>query len=222
MNSENSMPKKNTLEKLGQALVELDDSSWVSITPYLLKQGVEPALILACCENALTTIGEKYEEGEYYIAGLIMAGELMSRVTEVVMPYLPHSRVRGSRGRILIGTVQGDIHGLGKNIAGALLSAHGFEVKDLGVDVPVGDFVRECEQFQPDAVGLSVLLTACFDSLAETVDGLRALRGPRPRPYIFISGAQIRDEHVQRFHADFSAVTAFDTVHLCEKILPAS
>ncbi len=216
------MPKKNTLENLSRALVALNDASCVAITSELLGQGVEPVEILTCCENALTTIGEKYAAGEYYIAGLIMAGELMSRITDVVMPHMPHSQTRGSRGRVLIGTVQGDIHGLGKNIAGALLSAHGFEVKDLGVDVPLDDFVKGCESFQPDAVGLSVLLTTCFGALAEIVAGLRGLRGSRARPYIFISGAQIRDEHCQRFNADFSVITAFDAVHLCERLLPAS
>lgn len=200
----------------------LNDVSCVSITSELLKQGVEPVEILTSCENAMAVIGEKYAAGEYYIAGLIMAGELMSRITDLVMPHLPHSQTRGSRGRILVGTVQGDIHGLGKNITGALLSAHGFEVKDLGVDVPRCDFVRECELFQPDAVGLSVLLTTCLGNLAETVAGLRDLRGNLTRPYIFISGAPINDEHRRRFKADFSVVNAFDAVRLCERLLPGS
>lgn len=213
---------KNLLEKLSEALIELDDARCTATTAKLLERGAEPVEILACCEKALTVIGEKFAAGEYYIAGLIMAGELMSRVTDAVMPHLPHSQVRGSRGKILIGTVQGDIHALGKNIAGALLSAHGFTVKDLGVDVPRCDFVRECELFQPDVVGLSVLLTSCFPHLAETVAGLRELRGSQARPHIFISGAQICEEHARRFDADFSVITAFDAVHLCEKLLPAT
>ncbi|UQZ90417.1 cobalamin-binding protein [Deltaproteobacteria bacterium Smac51] len=215
-----SMSEKATLEKLSRTLVELDDECCVSITSELLEQGIEPIEILSCCEKALAVIGEKYAAGEYYIAGLIMAGELMSQITDEVTPWLPHSQVRGSRGRVLIGTIQGDIHGLGKNIAGALLSAHGFEVKDLGVDVPLCDFIKECEVFQPDVVGLSVLLSTCFPSLGETVAGLRTVRGGKVKPYIFITGAQVRDEHRQQYGADFNVITAFDTVRLCEKLVP--
>ncbi|MDR2946553.1 MAG: cobalamin-dependent protein [Candidatus Adiutrix sp.] len=209
-----------TLEELGLALVELDDARAEDLTRRLLALKTEPVDILTACEQALASIGEKYAVGEYYIAGLIMAGEIMSRLAALVTPHLaPEAPEAQGRGRVLIGTIEGDIHDLGKNIAGALLSAHGFEVLDLGVDVSVADFVRECRKFKPDIVGLSALLTMCYPALQKTVAGLKTFRRDRDRPVIFISGAQITDELRKKYGADYYARSAVDTVQLCRKIL---
>ena len=209
-----------TLENLSRALVELDDAYAVELTRQLLENKIEPVDILTACEQALTSIGEKYAVGEYYISGLIMAGEVMSHVAELVTPHLKiEAEERVVRGRILIGTIEGDIHDLGKNIAGALLSAHGFKVRDLGVDVPVADFVRECRKFKPDIVGLSALLGTCYPSLQKTIAGLKTFRQDKSKPAIFISGAQITDEHRKKYGADYYADTAVDTVQLCKKII---
>jgi len=209
-----------TLEGLSQALIELDDARAVDLTRRLMEEKIEPVDILTTCERALTAIGEKYATGEYYISGLIMAGEMMSRIADLVTPHLKID-TEGSivRGRILIGTIEGDIHDLGKNIAGALLSAHGFQVRDLGVDVSLADFVRECRKFKPDIVGLSALLGTCYPSLQKTVAGLKDFRRDRGKPAIFISGAQITDEHRKKYGADYYADTAVDTVQLCKKII---
>jgi 5-methyltetrahydrofolate--homocysteine methyltransferase len=214
------MPDEITLHDLDQALVELDDEAAVDLTGRLLRRLVEPVDILTTCEKALTTIGERYAEGEYFISGLIMAGEVMSRITELVTPHLVTPRARVRRGRALIGTVEGDIHDLGKNIAGALLSAHGFTVLDLGVDVPSSDFVKESLKFKPDVVGLSALLTICFPALQTTIAALRKIRGSKSRPVILISGAQVTGEHLRLYKADLQARTAFDTVRLCEQVTP--
>ncbi len=212
------MSDEMTLNDLRQALVDLCDDDAVDLTRRLLSQGAAPVDILTTCEKALATIGERYAEGEYFISGLIMAGEVMSRITALVTPHLvaPEALVR--RGRVLIGTIEGDIHDLGKNIAGALLSAYGFTVLDLGVDVPSADFVKECRKFKPDAVGLSVLLTTCFPALQKTIAALAKMRGGRSRPAILISGAQVTEEHLRLYNADLQAATAFDTVRLCEKV----
>lgn len=205
------------LRNLSQALADLDDAQALELTRTLLDRGTEPVDILTTCEKALAAIGERYAAGEYFISGLIMAGEIMTGVTELVTPHLATPEARVLRGRVLIGTIEGDIHDLGKNIAGALLSAHGFKVMDLGVDVPAADFVRECRKFKPDIVGLSALLGTCFGSLQKTVAGLRKMRGVKTKPVILISGAQITEEHRALYHADLQADTAFDTVRLCEE-----
>ncbi|UQZ90162.1 hypothetical protein C4J81_13520 [Deltaproteobacteria bacterium Smac51] len=207
------------LEDLTRSLVELQVLETVKITEELNEKGFEPVDIMTACEKALTDIGERYETGEYFISGLIMAGEIMNRVITLVAPRMAENVVNMLRGRVLIGTVKGDIHGLGKNIAGALLSAYGFEVKDLGVDVPVREFIANLQSFQPDIIGLSVLLTSCYPSLGETIEALRQARGDSPNPPIFISGAQITGHHQELYKADFHAVTAFDTVRLCESIV---
>ncbi|MDL2260077.1 cobalamin-dependent protein [Deltaproteobacteria bacterium OttesenSCG-928-K17] len=208
-----------TLDDLIRTLVDLEVPGTTNVAAELNEQGVDPKDIMTACEKALVEIGLRYEQGEYFIAGLIMAGEIMNRVISLVAPRMGASVVNMLRGKVLIGTVKGDIHGLGKNIAGALLSAYGFEVKDLGVDVPVYEFVEACQSFQPDIIGLSVLLTSCYDNLGETIAALKTERKSDKNPVIFISGAQITKEHQRLYGADHCVETAFDTVRLCEVLV---
>ncbi|MDR2456552.1 MAG: cobalamin-dependent protein [Deltaproteobacteria bacterium] len=204
---------------LSLAVEELKVKEATEATRRLNEMGVEPKIIMASCETALARIGERYAQGEYFIAGLIMAGEVFSRVLDLVTPRWATEKKGLRRARVMIGTVKGDIHGLGKNIAGALLSAYGFEVNDLGVDVPASEFVNQAAAFRPDAVGLSVLLTSCFASLRETVEALARARGEAELPFIFISGGLLSDELIDSFGADFYVQTAFDTVRLCERLI---
>ena len=207
------------LAALVGAMVDLDVAGTLTAARQLNNHGAAPADILRACEKALDEIGVKYEAGEYFISGLIMAGTIMNRVINMVTPRLV-DQLPGdaSRGKVLIGTVKGDIHGLGKNIAGTLLRAYGFEVRDLGVDVPIEEFISAVREFQPFIVGLSVLMTTCHPNMADTVDALRRERGGASRPFIFISGAQISIQHMKLFQADYQAGTAFDTVRLCERL----
>lgn len=207
------------LEELGRAVVSLADDQAADLTRDLLDLGVKPVDILTTCEQALTAIGEKYAAGEYFISGLIMAGDMMSRITQLVTPHLAEPDVRPVRGRVLVGTVEGDIHDLGKNIAGSLLRAHGFEVLDLGSDVGAAEFVRKCLSFKPDVVGLSAMLSNCYPSLGRIVAAIKESRGSGKKPPVFISGAQITEEHRCLYGADYQVDTAFDTVRLCEKVL---
>lgn len=207
------------MDELIQALVELEVQETLNITRQLNEQYVDPIDIMSACERAMTEIGERYASGEYFIAGLIMAGEIMNRVINLVAPRMASNVVNMLRGRVIIGTVKGDIHGIGKNIAGALLAAYGFEVKDMGVDVPIEDFVTACREFKPEIVGLSVLLTSCYPNLGETIQALRQERGQAEKPFILISGAQITAQHKKLFKADYQVESAFDTVRLCEQIV---
>jgi methanogenic corrinoid protein MtbC1 len=207
------------LQNLTTAVEELKVREAIEATSRLNDLGVEPKVIMGSCETALTRIGERYATGEYFIAGLIMAGEVFNRVLNLVTPRWATEKMGLARAKILIGTVKGDIHGLGKNIAGALLSAYGFEVNDLGVDVPTSEFVKQADAFRPDVIGLSVLLTSCFPSLADTVSALSGGRSVPDRPWIFISGGQLSSGLTAEFGADFFVETAFDTVRLCERLI---
>lgn len=214
-----TMNKDKALNELIRLLVDLDVTGTLAVAESLNEMEVDTIDIMTACEQALVDIGERYATGEYFISGLIMAGEIMNRVINLVAPRMASNVVNMLRGKVLIGTVKGDIHGLGKNIAGALLSAYGFEVKDLGVDVPVEEFIEAMNNFSPDVIGLSVLLTSCYPNLGEIVEAMRKERGEESAPAIFISGAQITPEHQRFYQADFYAKTAFDTVRLCEKIV---
>ncbi|MDR1545531.1 MAG: cobalamin-dependent protein [Deltaproteobacteria bacterium] len=206
-------------DSLVKAVADLEVRSSLKLAKELRDRGVNPFEIMTACENALAQIGDRYAAGEYFIAGLIMAGEIVGRIVELLAPSFPTGPQGTQKAKVLIGTVKGDIHGLGKSIAGALLSAYGFLVKDLGVDVPTEEFLENVRVFQPDAVGLSVLLTSCFHNLKETVTVLRRERREDDRPIIFISGGQITAEHIETFGADHYVDTAFDAVRLCERLI---
>ncbi|MDR1040989.1 MAG: cobalamin-dependent protein [Deltaproteobacteria bacterium] len=211
-------PEKTCLVNLVQSLIALEVGASVDIARRLNDDEMPPKCILAACEAAMMEISELYDSGEYFIASLIMAGEIMNRVIKLVSPRI-EARVKNRfKGRVLIGTVRGEIHSLGKNIAGALLTAYGFDVKDLGVDVPAGRYVECARDWEPDVVGLSVLLSSCFHSLEDTVAALREFRGPASSPAIFISGAQVTPALKDYWRADYYAPTVFDTVRLCEAL----
>ncbi|MDR1164641.1 MAG: cobalamin-dependent protein [Deltaproteobacteria bacterium] len=214
---------KSNIDNLGlvnliQSLISLEIGNSLDITQKLNEKDMAPKYILTACEAAMIEINELYDSGEYFIASLIMAGEIMNRVIKLISPRMLSRARNYFKGRVAIGTVRGEIHGLGKNIAGALLAAYGFEVRDLGVDVSERDFVECAKDWKPDVIGLSVLLTSCFHSLEETIVALRDLRGAEIVPYIFISGAQVTPALKDFYQADFYAGTVFDTVRLCEKL----
>ena len=175
-----------TLDQLRTALIELDEVTTLRVARELLAQdGPTPISILATCQQALKVVGERYERQEYYISGLIMAGELFKEVLQLVRPEGAEDVVRETAGTVVLGTVAKDIHDIGKNLFGSALVGFGFKVIDLGVDVPPERFLVEVKRTRPDVVGLSGLIMAAFDSMRADGDpspfaGVRAwATGPR-------------------------------------------
>jgi methanogenic corrinoid protein MtbC1 len=181
--------------------------------------GTDPTQIMEVCQKSLIDIGHKYETGEYFIAGLIMAGDIMKQIIDMVMPFVKTPDVPAGRGKVLIGTVAGDIHDLGKNMAGAMLTTYGYEVKDLGVDVKPEQFLEETWRFQPNLIGLSSLMTSGHSALTQTVQLIRQQIPVEVRPIIFISGAMIIESLKKRSGADYVVNNVAETVFLCEKIM---
>ena len=135
--------------------------------------------IVQATRGGLQVVGERYERQEIFLSGLIMAGEIFRGVMDLVLPdWEDDTPSDGASGRVLLGTVAGDIHDLGKNMAALTFRAFGFAVEDLGVNVPPEDFVEAARRFKPDIIGMSGLLTLAFDSMQETV---RLLSEPRRR-----------------------------------------
>ena len=156
------MTEKNL--RLGRDLIrmltELEENNALAEVRRLLANGVDPLLIVEWSQEGMRNVGRRYEDGKYFISALIMAGEILYQVLSMVRPIMSERiQVSSHSGRILVGTVQGDIHDIGKNIFAMLLSCHGFEVMDLGVDVPPGDFVTRAFEFRPNVVAMSSLLT---------------------------------------------------------------
>jgi len=211
--------KPSGLNLLKKGLIDLDLKKCLDLAKKLVENKTSPFDILASCEEGLTEIGHIYAKGEYYIAGLLMAGEIVNRIISYLTPFMGQKAMITEQKIIVIGTVKGDIHDLGKNIAGALLKAYGFKVIDLGVDLRTEDFLEAVRKNKPDIVGLSVLLSSCHVNLGQTIKSLREERGSSKNPVLIISGAQITENHCQLYQADYFALNAFDTVKLCEKIV---
>ncbi|MDR3134987.1 MAG: cobalamin-dependent protein [Deltaproteobacteria bacterium] len=210
---------KPSLERLSQLITLLKDSACRRMTRQLLNMGTDPTQIMEVCQKSLIDIGRKYESGEYFIAGLIMAGDIMKQIIDMVLPYVKAPNRPAGRGKILIGTVAGDIHDLGKNMAGAMLTTYGYEVRDLGVDVRPEQFLEETWRFQPNIIGLSSLMTSGHGALTQTIQLIRQQVPVPSRPLIFISGAMIIESVKKRSGADYVVNNVAETVFLCEKIM---
>lgn len=208
---------------LGQALAasvaDLDEKTALEIVHRRLAMEDNPLTIVEDCELGMRLVGERYEQHEYYLAGLIMAGEIFRQVMELVQPSMEEVLAGHDSGRVLIGTVQGDIHDVGKDIVILALSCYGFTIEDLGVDVPPHRFLERAMEIRPDVIGLSGILTNSFESMRETT---RILRMGTPleiqRIPIIIGGGQLNEEVCRYVGADYWVTDAIEGVRLCRNI----
>ncbi len=210
------MSNTDTSAMLLAAITDLQEETALALIHQRLDVGDDPLLIIKDCQQGMRQVGMRYERNEYYLAGLIMAGEIFSQVMELLQPVVERQVSGQASGRILLGTVEGDIHDLGKNIVNMLLSCHNFAVHDLGVDVPPTTFVQQAAQVHPYIVGLSGLLTSAYDAMRETVTLLRA-QGYRGA--IIIGGGQISEEVCQYVAADYWTTDGVAGVELCKRLI---
>jgi methanogenic corrinoid protein MtbC1 len=201
-------------------VTELNEQEVLVFVQQCLNDGDDPLSIVEDCQEGMRRVGERYEQRQYFLSGLIMAGEIFREVMELIQPVIKE-RVRGNEsGRILLGTVQGDIHDIGKNIQGMLLSCYGFTVYDLGVDAPPDAFVTQAAKVKPDIVGLSGLLTSSYDAMRDTITLFRHNPDHTLTSIpIIIGGGSINDQVCQYVGADYWIVNAMDGVRLCQRLL---
>lgn len=179
------------------AVADLKEDEALGLAREKLNKGDDALGILDDARRAMEVVGKRFEEEEYFLPQLIYAGEILKQVAEIVQPELSKEAGSGGEGKVLIGTVAGDIHDIGKNIVSFMLEVNGFEVHDIGIDVPVQRFVDEVRDKEPDIVGLSGLLTLAFDSMKETIDALDEA-GLRDKVKVMIGGGQT-DEQVRQY-----------------------
>jgi len=194
-----------------------EDDAFALAKKMLLEEGANPIRVLELCRNAMDIVGKRFEKGEYFLPELVLAGEMLENIGAIAKPLIKQAPGEEPRklAKVLIGTVHGDLHDIGKNIVTFMLDINGFEVKDIGIDVPVKTFVDEISQFQPDVVGLSGFLTLAFDSMKETVEAIQDA-GLRNKLKIMIGGGQV-DETVRNYTgADAFGTNAMDAVSLCK------
>ena len=194
-----------------------EDDAFALAKKMLLEEGANPMRVLELCREAMDIVGKRFEQGEYFLPELVLAGEMLENIGAIAKPLI----TQGPGGepkklaKVLVGTVHGDLHDIGKNIVTFMLDINGFEVKDIGIDVPVKTFIDEINAFRPDVVGLSGFLTIAFDSMKETIAAIQDA-GLRDKLKIMIGGGQV-DEAVRNYTgADAFGTTAVEAVSLCK------
>ena len=198
------------------AVADLEEETSLAIVRERLDAGEDPLQVIQDCQEGLHQVGLRYEQNQYYLAGLIMGGEIFRQVMDMAQPLIARQISGHASGTVLLGTVRGDIHDLGKNIVSMLLSCHNFVVHDLGVDVPPHAFGEQVAAIRPDIVCLSGLLTSAYDAMHETVALLRdqGYRGP-----IIIGGGQLNEQVFQYVGADHWTIDAVAGVELCKRLV---
>jgi methanogenic corrinoid protein MtbC1 len=201
--------------ELAKLLADLKEPEALAFVDEALAKGIDPMVLLGEVKEGMQIVGQRFASEDYFIPDLVFSGEILKRIVQKLEPHLKSRKDEKSKrlGKVIIGTVAGDIHDIGKDLVTFMLDVSGFEVLDLGIDVPVERFVDTIKESGSTVVGLSGFLTLAFDSMKETVDAIKAA-GLRDRVKIMIGGGQI-DEQVRSYtEADAYGKDAVEAVKL--------
>lgn len=204
---------------LVNSLADLDEEKTLALVRQAVAGGATALDIVEMCRQGVEIVGRRYAEESYFLSDLIMSEEILRGVMQIIEPIFP--RQGSGRGRkVVMGTIDGDIHDLGKNIVVYLLRSHGFEVYDLGVDVAPEAFLAKVRETGAAALGISVLLTYCVNSIRKVVKLLEE-EGLRDRVAVVIGGYPVDDKVLAYTGADFFGRDAVDAVGIFQRITPA-
>src|SRR4030042_1634437 len=201
---------------LAKALADLKEDEALAIVQEKLNAGADPLGILSDAGRGMETVGVRFSKSEYFIPDLVYSGEILKKINEMVKPKLSKGGAVKTGAKVVFGTVAGDIHDIGKDILVFMLDVSGFEVFDLGVDVPVQKFVDKIKETGAPIVGLSGFLTLAFQSMQQTIDAIKAA-GLRDKVKIMIGGGHITDEGEKNSGADAFRKGAVAGVTLARK-----
>ena len=205
--------EKRILERLKESVVNLDVEGVQKACEDALSSGISAyEAVVYGMAKGMEEVGKRYEAREYFLSELIIAGEVMKEGMKILEPHLKTGKTLSS-GKIVIGTVKGDIHDIGKNVVVTLLGAAGFDVIDLGVDVLAERFVDAVREYKPDILALSALLTSTMPEMETIIEALRKAR-LRDRVKVIIGGASITAEYAKRIGADAGVREAFEGVNV--------
>jgi corrinoid protein of di/trimethylamine methyltransferase len=201
--------------ELMDAMARLDEKKILECCKKGVKEGISAIEIInKGLAPGLEKVGKKFEEGEYFVTDLIIAGHIMKEAMNVLAPFIREGEVSESKGKIVIGTVEGDLHDIGKNIVVTLLRSSGFEVTDLGIDVPARKFVEEVKKGVP-ILGLSSLLTVGLDKVKEVVEELRK-EGLKDKVKVIVGGAVVTEDWVYQTGVDAAVNDALEGIKICK------
>jgi len=206
-------------DRMVTAIADMDEDTSLQLAQELIDAGEAPMEILGLCRAAMEIVGERFEKEEYFLPELMMAGDILEQIGALVRPLMTESAEAGDQeihGTVVLGTVHGDLHNIGKNIVTFMLELNGFKVIDLGIDVPIKTFLEAIKDNKPEIVGLSGFLTLAFDAMKETVEAI-ADAGMRDDIKIMIGGGQVDDQIKTFTGADAFGRTAMEAVSLCRE-----
>jgi 5-methyltetrahydrofolate--homocysteine methyltransferase len=203
-------------DDLARLIADLDEPAALALVQQRLARGEKPLDILWDCQVGMHRVGQLYQSGEYFISALIMAGEIFREVMAIVEPLIGERPDAAQSGSVLLCTVEGDIHDIGKDIVHTLLRTYGVLVHDLGVNVPADEIARKTQELRPDIVGLSGLLTASHAPMRETVIALRRVAEELGEPLpVIVGGGQVDQQIGEWIGADYwtnEGVQGVDTI----------
>jgi methylmalonyl-CoA mutase cobalamin-binding domain/chain len=206
------------LTELGKALLSLNEDKVNALVNRKISAGENPLAIIEECNKAMGEVGNLFSKNEYFISELVMSGEIFNGIMAKLEPLLGEKKEgASSKGKVIIGTVKDDIHDIGKNIVVTLLKGNGFEVIDLGVDVPSEVFVKTVKDQKAKVLGLSALLNFTFPEMKKVVDELTAA-GLRDQVKVVIGGSPCNEQVRQYTGADYYAKDAAEGARICKEI----
>jgi len=215
------MSKGELLNRLAQAVIDGEPEDAADLARQALTQGLDP---LACINEGLTLgmdrVGELFASGEYFLPDLIIGGEAMKAALAVLEPALTGDQEREVLGRVVLGTVEGDLHEIGKTLVGTMLAANGFQVTDLGIDRPVADFVAAVKETNATLVGASALLTTTMLQQQKLIEALEEA-GLRDQVKVMVGGAPVTQSWADKIGADGYAEDAISAVALAKRLVGA-
>ena len=198
-------------------IADMKEEEALALANKMLESGYDPLSLLDHCRKAMEIVGRRFEAGEYFLPELMLAGEMLRQIGDAAKPLIKDSdsdSESSSKGTVVIATVHGDLHDIGKNIVTFMLDINGYKVVDLGIDVSADSIVESIREHNPAVVGLSGFLTLAFDSMKETVEAIEEA-GLREQIKIMIGGGQVDDNVKAYTGADAFGLNAMDAVSLC-------
>jgi 5-methyltetrahydrofolate--homocysteine methyltransferase len=202
------------LQAVKEAIVKLDFAGIVKATQEALNAGIDPGKVVTeGFVPGMVIVGEKFEKCEYFLSELVVAAEVMKEGMKVIQPHLKEESVK-KLGKVVLATVEGDLHDIGKNIVGSLLKAQGFEVIDLGINVPPDRIISAVKEHQPGILGMSALLTITMPKMGEAIESLKQT-SLRQKVKVIVGGAAVTPAFAEKIGADYCAANAVEGVKKC-------
>ena len=205
--------------ELKQSIIDLNDTKVKEVSNRIVKEGHDFLLAIEACAEGLREIGDQFEAGSMFLPELIKSGKLMKDVTGILGPeMLKKGNRQEPLGKVVIGTVPGDVHDIGKDIVATMLFVQGFEVYDLGKDVPIKQFVEKAKEVSADIVAASALLSSTMPALKELVNAL-VEAGSRDKIKILVGGAPVTPEWAKKIGADGTGENAVEAVKIAKELI---